>query len=315
MKKMLTALIVALSFLTPAMAQGYPDKTVKVIIPYAAGQSSDIIGRLFATGLAQSLGQSFVPDNRVGAGGNIGSAAAAKSAPDGYTLLIGTAATHALNLALYKDPGYDASDFEVVGMLGKVVMVIAVPAGSGVTSLPDLIAKSKGGSLNVALPSTMATLVGELLKNRGGSSMVAVPYKGSAAAVADALGNHVQVIIDTVTSLRPHVQSGKIVPLAVTTLTPSELLPGVKSVAEYFPGFEVTGWQAVFVPKGTPKPVIDKLNLEIKKIHGTSEARQKILSLGFDPGTVGEPAQLAEFVRSEREKWDRIIKAANLKAE
>lgn len=314
MWKLLAMLLLGLSALS-SLAQGYPDKPVKVIIPYAPGQSSDLIGRLFATRLAQELGQPFVPDNRVGAGGNVGTAAASKAAPDGYTLLIGTAATHALNLALYRDPGYDPKDFEVVGMLGKVVMVVAVLPSTGIRTLPELVAASKAQKLDIALPSTMATLVDELLKSRAGSRMLQVPYKGSAAAVTDVLGNHVKVIVDTVTSLRPQVQAGKLVPLAVTTRTPSELMPGVKPVADYFPEFEVTGWQAVFVPKGTPRAIINKLNAEIKKIHALPEVRSQILAAGFDPGTVGDPAQLTEFIQSERQKWDRIIKSANLKAE
>lgn len=315
MPKLLLCLLAFFS--VGASAQTYPNRPVKVVIPYAVGQSSDIVGRLYGTGLSQNLGQSFVPDNRPGAGGNIGAALAAKSRPDGYTLLVGTAATHALNFALYKDPGFDPErDFEAVGLLGKVVMVVAVSPQARVSSLAELIAKSKSGSLDIALPSTMATLVHELLKTRGGSVLVGVPYKGSAAAVTDILGNHINAIVDTVTSLRPQIQAGKAVALAVTSPTPTELLPGVKSVAEQgMPGFEVTGWQIVFVPKGTPREIIHTLNAEIKKIHSAPETRKQLLAQGFDPGAVGNPAELNEFVRVEREKWNRIIKAANMKAE
>jgi tripartite-type tricarboxylate transporter receptor subunit TctC len=265
--------------------------------------------------LGTALGQPFVPDNRPGAGSNIASAYAAKAPADGYTLLLGTAASHGMNPALYKDPGYNPNDFEGVGILSTVPMAIAVTPGSGINSLQELIAASKSRKLSVALPSNMSTVVDELLKSRAGSSMLQVPYKGSSSALADILGNHVDVIIDTVTSLRPQVRAGKLVPLALTSRTPSELMPGVKPIAEFFPDFEVTGWQVLFVPKGTPRAVVTLLNNEIKKIQAIPEVRNRILSLGFDPGTVSEPAEVAAFVKAELIKWDKLIKSANLKAD
>ena len=301
----------------PAFAQTYPSKPVKIIMPYQAGGSSDVMGRFYANALGKELGQAFVIDNRVGAGGNIGTAAAAKSPNDGYTLLVGTAATHALNQAMYSSVGFDAEkDFDPVGLLGRVTMAIGVNPASGIRTLAELISRSKAGKLNVGLPSTMASLVQELLARRGGSAMVSVPYKGSPAAINDLMGNHVQVIVDTAQALQPHINVGKIVPLGVTGLTHSELLPNVKTVEEQgMPGFEVTGWFMLFAPKGTPADIINKLNAAIKKVQANPETSKQLLAAGFDLATAGEPAQLSEFIRSEREKWGAIIKAAGIRAE
>jgi len=309
---------VGLAFCTLAVAQGYPNKPVKIVVAYQAGQGTDIASRYIAEQLTKALGQSFYVDNRPGAGGNLGTEAAARAAPDGYTLTMGTNATHGTNQFLYDTIPFDAEkDFEPVILIGSFPMVVSVNTSSTVTSIGDLVAsaKAKSNSVDIAMPSTTARIVFELLKAQSHAPLFGVPYKGSATAVADVIGGQLPVLIDTVTATRPYVTGGKLKPIAVTSLKGTELLPGVKPVAEQgLPGFEVIAWNALYAPKGTPKDVIRTLNAEINKILAQPEARQKLLTLGFDVGG-GTPEQLSEFGRSERKKWGPLISASGIKAE
>ena len=297
-----------------ALAQAYPDRPVKIIMPYQAGGPTDAMGRLYADRLTKELGQNFIIDNRIGAGGNIGTAVAAKSRPDGYTLVVGNAATHGMNPSLYSNPGYDpVRDFDPIGMLGKVTIAIAVSPKAGVRSLQELIAKSKVARINIALPSTTAVLAHGLLGRREGSAMTGVPYKGSPAALTDLLGDHVQATIDTVSALQSYNVAGTLIPLAVFSSTSSEFLPGVKTLSELgMSGFDMQGWFALFAPKGTPPDIIAKLNAALKKISSIPDTNKQLMSGGFDPTAVGEPGQLPEFIRAEREKWSNMIKASNI---
>lgn len=299
-------------------AQPYPNKPVRIIVPYQAGQGTDVATRHFAEQLSKALGQSFFVDNRPGAGGNIGTDVAAKAAPDGYTLTMGTNATHSMNQFMYPSMTFDAEkDFEPIVLTGMLPMVISANPSFPVNSLPELIAaaKAKPDSVNIALPSTTARIVYELLKERTKAPLFGVPYKGSATAMAETLGGQVPVIIDTVTATRPLAAAGKLKPLAITTLKTSELLPGVKSVAEQgVPEFEVTAWNALYAPRGTPPAIIKLLNAEMIKILNQPETRQKLLQLGFEPAG-GTNEALAEFGRSERKKWGQLINAAGIKGE
>jgi tripartite-type tricarboxylate transporter receptor subunit TctC len=314
----IAALIVGLLSGAPAMAQAYPAKTVRVIVPYQAGQGTDVAARYFAEQLSKALGQTFYVDNKPGAGGNIGTEAAARSAADGYTLLMGTNATQSMNEFLYSSVGYDAAkDFSPIILVGMLPMVISANPSFPANSVAELIAaaKAKPDKIDVALPSTSARIVFELLKARTGVPLFGVPYKGSATAMTEAIGGQVQVIIDTVTATRGHVAAGKLKALAITTLKSSELLPGVKSVAEQgVPGFEMTAWNALYAPHGTPQPIIDLLNAEMVKLLALPETRRRLLELGFEPAG-GTPAYLAEFERQERIKWEPLIKAAGLKGD
>lgn len=300
-----------------ASAQPYPSRPVKIIVPYQAGQGTDVATRHFADQLTKALGQNFFVENRPGAGGNIGTEAAAKSAPDGYTLIMGTVATHTMNQHMYTSLGFDPEkDFEPVILTGMLPMVISANPSFPGNSIADLIAAAKAApnSLNVAMPSTTARIVYELFKQRSGAPVFGVAYKGSATSMTEVMGGQVPITIDTVTATRPHVTSGKLKALAITTLKSSELLPGVKSVAEQgLSGFEVTAWNALYAPKGTPRAIVDQLNAEMAKIIAQPETRQRLLSLGFEPAS-GTPQQLVEFGRSEREKWGQLIKAAGIRA-
>jgi tripartite-type tricarboxylate transporter receptor subunit TctC len=308
----------ALAASCAALAQSYPSKPVKIIVPYQAGQGTDVATRHFAEHLTKALGQSFFVENRPGAGANIGTEAAAKSPPDGYTLMMGTVATHTMNQHMYASLGFDPEkDFEPIILTGMLPMVISANPSFAANSVQELVAAAKAapGKINVAMPSTTARIVYELLKQRTGAPLFGVAYKGSATSMAEVMGGQVPVTIDTVTASRALVQSGKIKALAITTLKSSELLPGVKSVAEQgLPDFEVTAWNALYAPRGTPKAIIDQLNAEMAKIIATPETRQRLLALGYEPAS-GTPQQLAEFGRREREKWGALIKAAGIRAD
>jgi len=307
-----------LAFAALAAAQGYPNKPVKIIVAYQAGQGTDVATRYIAEQLNKGLGQAFFIDNKPGAGGNIGTEAAARSAPDGYTLTMGTNATHGTNQFLYDSVPFDAEkDFEPVILIGSFPMVIAANPSFPGNSVADVIAAAKSApkSADIAMPSTTARIVFELLKAQSKAPLFGVPYKGSATAMTDTIGGQVPLIIDTVTAVRPHVAAGKLKAIAVTSLRGTDLLPGVKPVAEQgLPGFQVIAWNALYAPKGTPKEIVQILNAEVNKILSQPESRAKLKDLGFDVGG-GTPEQLAEFGRSERRNWGPLIAGAGIKAE
>jgi tripartite-type tricarboxylate transporter receptor subunit TctC len=302
----------------PAMAQGWPNKPVRLIVPYQAGQGTDVAARYVAERLTNALGQQVFVDNKPGAGGNLGTEAAARSPNDGYTLLMGTVATQTMNEFLYPSTGYDSEkDFAPVILVGMLPMVISANPDFPAKTIPELIAAAKAqpDKVNVALPSNTARIVYELLKARTGAPLFGVPYKASATAMTETMGGQVPVIIDTATATRGHVQSGKLKAIAITTLKSSDLLPGVKSVAEQgVDGFEVTAWNALYAPKGTPREIVERLNSEVAKILALPETKQRLAQLGFEV-TSGTPDQLAAFEKAERAKWGPLIKAAGLKAD
>ena len=316
--RQLAGALAAFGLATAAAAQGYPTKPVRIVVAYQAGQGTDVATRHFAEQLTKALGQSFYVENRPGAGGNLGTEAAARSTPDGYTLTMGTNATHGTNQFLYSTLPFDAEkDFEPVILIGSFPMVIAANPALPASTVPELIAmaKAKPNATDVAMPSTTARIVFELFKAQTQAPFFGVPYKGSATAMTEVIGGQLPLIIDTVTALRPQVASGKLKAIAVTSLKGTDLLPGVKPVAEQgLPGFEVIAWNALYAPKGTPKEVIQQLNAELNKILQQPETRQRLLALGFDAGG-GTPEQLAEFGRAERRKWGPLISAAGIKAE
>lgn len=317
MRRVIVA-VCALFLALPAAAQTYPNKPVRLIVPYQAGQGTDVAARYVAERLGTALGQQVFVDNKPGAGGNIGTEAAARSPNDGYTLLMGTVATQAMNEFLYPSTGYDsAKDFEPIILIGMLPMVISANPEFQARTIPELLAAARAqpDKVSVAMPSTTARIVYELLKARTGAPLFGVPYKASATAMTETIGGQVPVIIDTATATRGQVQSGKLKALGITTLKSSDLLPGVKSVAEQgVPDFEVTAWNAMYAPRGTPKDIVDRLNAEIAKILALPETRQRLMQIGLE-ATSGTPAQLAAFEKQERAKWGPLIKAAGLKAE
>ncbi len=315
---LLAALAASAMIVPPASADSYPSKPVRIIVPYQSGQGTDVAARYLAEYLAKSLGQAFIVENRPGAGGNIGAAEAARAAPDGYTLVMGTNGTHVLNQYIYSSTAFDpAKDFEPIMLVSSFPMVLLATPASPYASLADLRnpAKAKPDSINAGLPSTTARLVFELMKQQGVDSIRGIPYKGSATAMTDLLGGQVQIGIDTISAARSFLASGKLRALAVTSLKESALLPGVKPVSEQgLAGFQMIAWNGLYAPRGTPPAVVQKLNAEMAKTLARPEVRQRLLELGHEPGG-GSPEELASFAKSERQKWAPLIEQAGLKAE
>ncbi len=316
--KTIAGAVLGVAIAASAAAESWPTKPVKIIVAYQAGQGTDVATRYLAEQLSRTLGHQFVVENKPGAGGNLGTELAARAPADGYTFTMGTSATHGVNEFLYKSIPFNAEkDFEPVIMVGSFPMVLAVHPSQNINSVGDLLAaaRAQSKSADIAMPSTTARLVVEFMKERSKAPLFGVPYKGSGTAMTEAIGGQVPAIVDTVIAARPHIQAGKLKAIAVTSLKPSALLPGVKTVAEQgMPGFEVLAWNALYAPKGTPKEIVDKLNAELQKILAQPDARQKLLSLGFEV-VGGTPQQLAEIGKADREKWAPIIKAAKITAE
>jgi tripartite-type tricarboxylate transporter receptor subunit TctC len=297
-------------------AQSYPARPIKLVVPYAAGQGTDVTARYLAELLSKALGQNIVVENRPGAGGNIGTLQVAKAPPDGYTLLMGTNGTHAAAPFLYPNLGFDPeADFEPVVLTGVLPLAFATSANSSVDSIPKLIAlaRAKPDQVNVAYTTTTSRATLELFKMQAKAPLYGVPYKGSAQAVTDVIGAQVEFMADTVASIRAHVASGKLRAIGITTLSASELLPGVKSVAEQgVTGYAIAGWNVIFAPKGTPPDILKLLADETLKIMAQPETKQKLLLLGADPRALAG-AELQSFLKAERDTWGRVIRAANIK--
>jgi len=301
-----------------AVAQTYPTRPIRIIVAYQAGQGTDIATRYLAHQLAKDLGQPVIIDNRPGAGGNLGTELAAEAPADGYTLTMGTNATHVANQFLYAGLRFKPErDFEPIALVGTFPMVLGVNAKSSFRTIDDLLGALKADprSGDIATPSTTARLVVELLKERTGLKLFQVPYKGSGIALTDVLGDQLPLLIDTPTALRSPIGAGQVRAIAVTSAAPSALMPGVKPVAEQgYPAFEVIAWNALYAPRGTPAPILNTLNASMNRILGRPETKQQLLEYGFDPAG-GSRQQLAEFAQAERRKWEPLIKAAGLKAE
>ena len=306
----------ALLWSCACLAQAYPTRPVKIIVPYQAGQGTDVVARYLADHLSRTLGQRFYIENKPGAGGNIGTEQVAHSEADGYTLLMGTNATQTMNEFMYPSLGFvPDKDFAPIILVGKLPMLVSASPSFKANSVADLVAAAKASpdKVDMALPSTTARIVFEFLKEKTGAPLFSVPYKGSATALTDVLGGQVPLIIDTVTALRSQIADGKLKALGITSLKTTELMPGVKSIAEQgVTGFEVTAWNAFYAPRDTPQPVIDLLNSELAKALALPETKRRLLELGFDPAG-GTPAELTQFEKQERAKWGPIIKATDLK--
>lgn len=297
-------------------ADTYPARPIRLIVPYAAGQGTDIAARYLAEEVGKELKQSVFVDNRPGAGGNIGTQAAARSAPDGYTLMVGTNATHAANAHLYLNPGYDAqNDFEPIGMLGILPLVWVAPMSSPATSVPDLVklAKARPDALNVALSTTTCRMAFELLRQRAETALFPIDYKGSAQAVTAVIGGQVDFMVDTITSLRSFIAGQQVKALGVTSMQSSRLLPGVKSVSEQgVADYELVGWTVLYAPRGPPPDVTRLLAGAFNRVIARGDVQDKLLQMGIEP-QVRSAEDLKSFLASERVKWERLIKASGLK--
>lgn len=309
----------------PAFAQGsWPTgKPITYLVPFPAGGTTDVLGRLIGQKLGTVLGTNIIIDNKPGAGGSIGSEVGSRAAADGYTLVGGTVSSHAINVSLYPKIGYDPiKSFLPITLIGTNPLVLVVNQASPYKTLKDVIEASKGkaGGLSSASAGTGTSqhLSLELLAFRSGVKFTHIPYKGSGPAIQDVIGGQVDMMFDTTVVAAPHIQSGKLRAIAVTSASRLASLPDVPTVAESgLPGlanFEVLSWQAIFAPAGTPTPVIDRLHAEIARILAEPEMQGKLKGFGMEPATM-TTAQIAAFQRAEVAKWAQVIKAANIKAD
>lgn len=307
--------------LAAAAQPAYPTKPVRVIVPFVAGGTTDIFARLIAEKLSQQLGQQFIIDNRGGAGGNIGTDAVAKAAPDGYTLVMGTVGTHAINASLYAKMPYDPqADFEPVAFSASVpnLMVVNIKKVKART-VQEFIAEAKSvpGGFTMASSGngTSIHLSGELFKQQTGVDMPHVPYRGSGPAINDMVGGQVDVMFDNLPSSIEQAKAGTIRAIAVTSLKRSPALPDIPTVAESgLPGFEAESWFALFAPKGTPQAIVDKLNAEVRKTLEQPDIRKRFADLGGEIRPTS-PQELRDYVAAEREKWAKVVKASGAKVE
>ncbi len=306
----LTALVLA----APALGQTFPNKPIKIVVPYTPGGPTDIAARIVGQKLAEAMGQPVIIENKPGAGGNIGADAVAKAAADGYTLLLVTTG-HTINPTLYPKMTYDLKkDLAPVSQLTSGPMVVAVTPSLGVNSIKELIAlaKAKPGTLNFASAGNGSSthLAPELFSMMAGIKMNHIPYKGSAPALSDVVAGNAQVAFDFMTSAMPFVRSGKLKGLATTGATRSPAAPELPTVAEAgVPGFEVIGWNGVMAPAGTPPEVIARLNAEIKKALNLPEVKDRIAAMGSS-AYWNTPADFGNYVQAETAKWGKVVKAS-----
>lgn len=302
-----------------AWAQAWPARAVKIVNGFPAGGPTDILARILAERLQASLGQPFVVENRPGATGAIGSEFVARSAPDGYTLVVVPSSTHAVNPNFTKLPWDPQRDFTPIAMVGNVTTLLIVNPGLPVKTVQEFVAYAKAnpGKLNFGTPGRGSNLhLGiELLKMMAGFDAVHVPYKGTAPAATDLIGGQIQFMFDNIVSAMPNVQAGKVRAIAITTARRSALFPDLPTIAESgYAGFEVNAWAALLGPAGLPQDVVQKLNAETVKAVNGADVKERYAKLGVEPFGM-TPAEAGEFMKSERERWGRVIRDAKIRVE
>ena len=301
-----------------AVAQAaYPNKPIRLVVTFPTGGAPDILARLFSE--KAQLGQPIVIDNKPGAGGNIGSDIVAKSAGDGYTLVMGTVGTHSINGALYEKMPYDmVKNFTPISLIASAPNLLVVNNDLPVKTVPELIAymKANPNKLSFGSPGigTSVHMSGELFKSMTGTSMTHVPYKGRQFFIPDLIGGSIQLVFDNMPSALPMAKEGKIRAIAQTTAKRSPAAPDVPTVAESLPGFEATTWFAMFAPANTPKPIIDKLNAEVVRVFKLPEVTERLKTLGLDP-VLSTPDELGKYQATEIVKWAKVVKESGAKAE
>ena len=308
-----------------AAQTAWPTKPVRIVVPFAAGGTTDILARALAPELGKAFGQTFFVDNKPGAGGNVGADMVAKSAPDGYTLLMGTVGTQAINAALYPkmpfDPLHDLAPITLVAGVPNVLVINPAKAQQyGIRNVKDLIAyaKSHPGKLNMASSGngTSIHLSGELFKSMTGTYMVHFPYKGSGPALLDMIGGTMDVMFDNLPSALPQIKAGKLTALAVTSAQRSAALPDVPTVAEAGPlkGFEASSWFGLLAPAGTPADIIGRIQQETAKALGTPALKERLLAQGAIPSGM-TPAEFTQFIAAETKKWTTVVKVSGAKVD
>ena len=306
------------AFAAGAAAQQYPSKPVRFVVPFVAGGPNDIQGRLLGEKLAQRLGQQFIIDNRGGAGGNIGMEIVAKAPPDGYTLVIATVGTWAVNPHLYKLPYDVLRDFSPIMQVSTSPAVLVVHPSVPAKNVKELVAlaKSKPGRLNYGSSGVGGTghLAGELFNTMAGVKMTHIPYKGGGPAMIDLVGGQVQLVFATAASAVPQIKGGKIRGIAVTTVKRSALMPNLPTISEAgLPGFDANNWYGLLAPAKTPRPIIDRLNAEVTKVLAMPDVKEFLFNQGLDPAP-GTPEKFGAYIKSEMTKWAKVVKDSGAKA-
>jgi tripartite-type tricarboxylate transporter receptor subunit TctC len=313
-------LAAALACAHAAWAQAdWPSRPVRIVVPFAPGGTTDLTARIVAEQLTQALKQNFVVENKAGAGGNLGAAEVAKAAPDGYTFLMGTPGTQAINQFLYPKMPYDtAKDLVPVSFVVRVPNVLMVNPQVPAKSLKELVAllKAQPGKLSYGTPGNGSTghLSTELFKTQAGVFITHIPYRGSGPMLQDLAAGQVQMSIDNMPSALPLIQSGKLVALGVTSAQPVPQLPGVPPIASVLPGYEAEAWFVLVAPAGTPQPIIDRLSTEVDRILKKPEVAERFAKLGATP-VGGTPRQLGDFIAAETRKWQQVVKVSGAKVD
>ena len=323
----LTFALAALSGFATAqpMASGWPNRPVRIVVPFTPGGTTDILARALAPELGKAFGQTFIVDNKPGAGGNVGADMVAKSPPDGYTLLMGTVGTQAINPSLYPKMPYDAvKDFAPITLMAGVPNVLVVnpakAAANGITDVKSLIAFAKAhpGRLNMASSGngTSIHLSGELFKTSTGTYMVHIPYRGSGPALLDLVGGQMDLMFDNLPLALPQIRGGKLTALAVTSGERSVALPDVPTVAEAtgLKGFEASSWFGLFAPAGTPGDIVNRIQQETAKALATPALKERLVAQGAIPGGMS-PADFGRFIAAETKKWAAVVKASGAKVD
>ena len=302
--------------LPAANAQEYPARPIRLVVPWPAGGVTDVVARIVGQKLSANLGQPVVVDNKAGATGFIGTEFVAKAAPDGYTLLLITASTHAISPNLFKKVPYDPlRDFEPIAQVTAAPTILVINPALPANTVADLVklAKAKPGALNYASfgNGSSAHLAAELFKQATGTDFAHIPYKGAAPAIADLMGGQVAIFFDSIPSALPHVRSGKLRALAVTGRTRTAAAPELPTIAETYPSFEVAVWQGFGAPAGTSKAVLNKLYSELAKVMAMSDVKEKLVNLGADP-LCTTPQEFANHIAREKDKWAAVVKSAGI---
>jgi tripartite-type tricarboxylate transporter receptor subunit TctC len=318
MRVLLAALLTVFALAGPAAAEDWPTRQVTIVVPFGAGGSADLLARILAGHMQLSFGQSVIVENRAGAGGSIGTAYVAKAAPDGYTLLLGTVSSIAVNAALYAKLPFDVDkDFQPITQLVSFPNLLFVNPKLPVKDIPELIAdlkanegKANYGSSGVGTSGHLSVV---MFEQATGTRMTHIPYKSTTDVVNSMLGGNVDLAIDSMTTVWPQAKQGLVRALGVSTPQRSSSAPEVPAIAETVKGFEATAWQGLFAPAGTPKPVVDKITAEAKRIWNLPDVKQQLANVGADSALSDNPNAFAAFTRAERGKWAEVVKAAGVK--
>jgi tripartite-type tricarboxylate transporter receptor subunit TctC len=317
MRKLFGALALSLATLAaPAQAAEWPERNVTIVVPFGAGGTTDMFARILAQAMQAKTGTPFVVENRPGAGGNIGSGAVAKAAPDGYTLLVGTVSTHAINPFLYKNIAYDTEKaFQPVTLIARLPNLLVVNPKVPAKTIPELVEHLKKNPGNLKYGSsgagTSTHLASELFQIKTGTKMTHVPFRSSGDVMNNLAGEHIDLAFDNMTLAWPQAQGGTVRAIAVTSTERSPTAPEVPTVSESLPGFDATSWHGLFVPAGTPRPIVERLAAEVKQIFGAADVQGKLKEVGAVPSPM-TPEAFTTFISAERAKWKDVVEAAGV---